>query len=699
MLIAQEWLDEWYPINGTCRREGHGKGDWKSREYQQLFSNYGKRRGEITHLDISSEELIGKLDFSEFPQLTWLYCYKNHLTEIDLFNNKELNHLFCFINQFRELILDNNSQLVQLNCASNQLNSLNLLHLTKLERFWCFSNQLNKLELSNNEKLRNLFCGNNQLRGLNIEKNVNLTRLSCESNQIQELNLINQTELIVLNCSSNEIFLLNVDNNNKLKYLDCWENRLTSLNLNKINCLISLNCKKNNLSSLNLTNQTKLTNLFFDWTGKVKIIRDAQTWLNDNYHKDGTCQRKEATTGKFKGWKNGEEKLYSNFGKGREEITHLDISNKNLTGELDLTDFPNLIELDCGWNKLTYLNLTKLYNLVKFYCYSNNLSSLNLTNQTKLTCLNCSENQLTSLDLTNQIKLERLSCRENKFISILDLSNSTQLTDLSLGRYEVEVVRDAQKWLNDNYKKEQRSNINNLDISDKNLTGQLELSDFPNLVMLNCCKNQLTQIDLTNQAQLKKLYCSENRLQQLTIYGKTKLTRLGCSENQLTKLNLIDQTELTEIYFYQNQFSRFDFLLDLNSKILSKFEPDWNTRNFLESFLQSEVKSQDDESLDLDEVESIFEGSQSSTATAIRVNFLNLVSLLNENLDFWLAFTLFRFKVMAKKIPLEVIKEIEEWCGLTSSRKIKQLHYPYFQRYLKSDKYVNEEVNCLFQQI
>ena len=62
-----------------------------------------------------------------------------------------------------------------------------------------------------------------------------------------------------------------------------------------------------------------------------------QEWINQNYPINGTCQRQ-----------NDKE----NYGKRREEIVNLDISDQNLAGELNLAGFVNLKKLNCSYNLL-----------------------------------------------------------------------------------------------------------------------------------------------------------------------------------------------------------------------------------------------------------------------------------------------------------------------------------------------------------
>jgi GTPase SAR1 family protein len=73
---AQKWLDEHYPI---------------------------EKRKKTTELDISSKNLTGSLDFSDFFKLKELNCRDNKLTELILENNFYLDHLLCCNNQLTNI--------------------------------------------------------------------------------------------------------------------------------------------------------------------------------------------------------------------------------------------------------------------------------------------------------------------------------------------------------------------------------------------------------------------------------------------------------------------------------------------------------------------------------------------------------------------------------------------------------------------
>jgi len=61
--------------------------------------------------------------------------------------------------------------------------------------------------------------------------------------------------------------------------------------------------------------------------------------------------------------------------------------------------------------------------------------------------------------------------------------------------------------LDKNHPQEERKNLEELDISEKSLGGELYLSDFVNLKKLNCFENQLTRLTLPDNSRLEILKC------------------------------------------------------------------------------------------------------------------------------------------------------------------------------------------------
>lgn len=175
----------------------------------------------------------------------------------------------------------------------------------------------------------------------------------------------------------------------------------------------------------------------------------------------------------------------------------LDVSNKDLTGSLDVSDLTALEMLLCNNNQLQSLNLSGLTSLDILSCSSNQLQSLNVSSLTTLTELNCTNNELTSLDVSGSTALKYLSCYNNKLTS-------------------------------------------------------LNVRDLKNLKRLDCRSNLLTSLDVNGLTALDMLFCNDNQLQSLNLSGLTSLAELDCSKNQLTGLTLNNVAPYSKINVIYN---------------------------------------------------------------------------------------------------------------------------------------------------
>ena len=118
---AQAWLDSNYPLNGKCQRKGDEE-------------NIGKKRSEITKLDINKQNLTGEVKLSGFSNLTKIYCFKNNLTKLDVSNLPNLIELVCFENNLTDLNLTGCSKLAKLICCNNNLTNPNFLTQLKSDK-------------------------------------------------------------------------------------------------------------------------------------------------------------------------------------------------------------------------------------------------------------------------------------------------------------------------------------------------------------------------------------------------------------------------------------------------------------------------------------------------------------------------------------------------------------------------------------
>ncbi|CAG8460961.1 16956_t:CDS:2 [Gigaspora margarita] len=257
----------------------------------------------------------------------------------------------------------------------------------------------------------------------------------------------------------------------------------------------------------------------------------------------------------------------------------------NQLSAVNLSNCSQLKYFDCSFNKLINLNLVGLNQLKKISCNDNYLTSIDYYSiNFNLTYLNVSNNNLSEQDLSIFSKLTNLEFLRiggsnekyfsqnicNKFYGTLEpLKNLTKLrlldisnTDINSGVSEIylnEKDLEGELDLEDfrylrfvyisRYIDETRLEIKNkpegadiiklvaaqdrneivrLSISEKGLEGDLDLSDFVSLTILNCQGNKLTNLNISKNVNLVKLRCFNNKLTNLDVGNNQKLTELQC---------------------------------------------------------------------------------------------------------------------------------------------------------------------------
>ena len=88
-----------------------------------------------------------------FPNLRYLYCENNSLSELDVSRNPLLETLWCPGNALSSLDLSRNPRLIELDCAGNSLTQLDVAGSTGLRFLRCEENSLSVLDLRRNAGL------------------------------------------------------------------------------------------------------------------------------------------------------------------------------------------------------------------------------------------------------------------------------------------------------------------------------------------------------------------------------------------------------------------------------------------------------------------------------------------------------------------------------------------------------------------
>ena len=474
------------------------------REYLKEFDTNGDdilapaERYAVTTIDVSHKNISNLFGIQFFPNLKMLYCYNNHLTELDVSKNTALVYLDCTENQLTELDVRQNVALWRLYCDRNELSSLDVSKNTALEYLDCHLNNLTSLDLRYNTELKQLDCNGNNLTSLDVSKNTALTLLNCRNNQLTELDVSKNTVLEGLYCDDNQLSSLDVRQNTALKYLYCSDNQLTELDVSRNNKIYKLSANNNYLTSLNVENTSiNLDNSSSEFAalGNTYPITVGSDRTFDLSTLPGTFDVTKATRwngGTVRGntltVKAGETKvtyLYncgkrssytftlnvtvvpegsividaSNFPdpefrayvkakldtdnnnslseSERNAVTKIDVHAKSIDSLKGIEFFPNLETLYCYNNKLTSLDVSKNEKLADLWCSQNNLTSLDVSKNPELKELWCSDNNLTSLDVSKNIALQKLACSGNQLTS-LDVSQ-TAVTTLNASDNQIDI--------------------------------------------------------------------------------------------------------------------------------------------------------------------------------------------------------------------------------------------------------------------
>ena len=543
-----------------------------------------------------------------FTNLTYLNCYQNNLTSIDVSANTKLTYLNVGYNKLTSINVTANTALQQLYLQHNSFSSsITVTDHSALRTLWvhdnpnltglyCWRNNLTNFAVSGCTALIQLKCYNNaSLSSITgIEDCKALTWLDVEDCSFTDLSFVNGlTHLATFLASNNKITSLEVtgiaslvdfrvNGNKQLTDLKCSSNGLTTLQvtgctaLKKLQCyynyhlteitglatctaLTYLDCDKCPITDLSMLNSfanietvfcryTKIPSLTITQKPKFKALyAEGNTQL-----KTLICNNNNLSVLEVEGC-TALEKLYCYANSNLTKITgfaecvkmaYLWCNNCALTNLDGTSSMINLVDVRCNNNNLTSLDVSSMHGLVTLYCQNNKLTSLSINGCPVLKEVLCGGNNLTNLEVSGYPKLEKF-----------DISGCTKLTELSVFN---------------------NSLLTTFNISGN--TGLTELSCFFNAKLaaitglgdctamktLYCNDNALTTLDgINNLNAIEGVYCSRNKLTKLELTHKLNLTYLDCHvnptmtelkcyNNKLSTLDITGNTGLTDLRCYYN---------------------------------------------------------------------------------------------------------------------------------------------------
>ena len=106
--------------------------------------------------------------------------------------------------------------------------------------------------------------------------------------------------------------------------------------------------------------------------------------------------------------------------------------------------------------------------------------------------------------------------------------------------------------------------IDQLGLSNQNISNLIGIEDFTLLRELQCFGNNITSLDMSNNLMLEELYCNNNQIVFLNISNNTLLKSLGCKWNTLISIDVTSNLLLEELNIPGNQLTSIDISNNVN---------------------------------------------------------------------------------------------------------------------------------------
>ena len=248
----------------------------------------------VTNINVMYKGIQSLKGIEYFTSLTYLNCYTNKLTEIDVSNNTKLTTLYCEGNSLTELDVSKCPGLIDLECERNQLIMLDVSQNTALTTLICDDNPLTTLDISNNTQLIYLSCQGNQLTAIDVTKNTELENLYCKGNQLTELDVSKNKNLKWLICSNNQLTKLELESLPKLESLKCIHNRLERIIVSNCSELWEINCFDNRIKGEAMDELIEGLAIIPEGWGHLCVV--------DKENEQNVMTKAQVAAAKAKGW-------------------------------------------------------------------------------------------------------------------------------------------------------------------------------------------------------------------------------------------------------------------------------------------------------------------------------------------------------------------------------------------------------------
>ena len=535
----------------------------------------------LIEIDLSHNNLE-EIDASNCESLSVVNMSYNQCEWPDFSSNEGLTKLDCSYNENLSG-LDIPDGLKELKCNNGALTSLSLSSLSQLTLLDCSANPFQSIDLSQNTALQYLYLrGLDQIPqfagGLLISNLTNLVELDFSGSTFNYVECPQSESMKIFNCSNTKLDIFNVAGFPNLEELYASGSLILTLDISENNNLKKLVCNKTQLKTLKMPKAPQLeyidihnNHLLLDGIKKFVQELNDRTGLAegtfiliDSYEKSELNPYDDETlhAAMDKNWAPYDYKAGEKGG-----LNPLRPSDMPLSPYV--TDQPKIVLTSDATSGQWDLQIEMKNNDDKKSVWIDRNENGKYDEGEEVTVFN------KSLHFPHEAKVITVYgnvlnffCYANS-LTALDISQCPNLEILDASDNKLATID-----LSKNGKLRALTLHGNMltavDLSytphlfrfycNKNKLTQLDLSKTPDLVQLRCGKNELTQLDVSMLKQLKYFDCTGNKLTKLDLTHSEDLTNLLCADNQLTSLDLKACADLEELTCYNNKIaSAIDF--------------------------------------------------------------------------------------------------------------------------------------------
>ncbi|WP_319589903.1 BACON domain-containing protein [uncultured Draconibacterium sp.] len=435
----------------------------------------------------------------------------------------------------------------------------------------CYNNQLSSLDLSNNVNLTSLYCPDNNLIDLDLSMLHSLKYLYCNGNELTGLNLQNGNNVnLYVSCKNNpDLTCIQVDDAEDIATLTTWDKDLQAAFSedcsNYTQEMTYVPDDKFEQTLIQLGYDSGALNDSVP-THQIKFITSLNVFYRSIYNLTGIEDFKYLEEFKCNDCELSEVDLSQNL-----NLKILDCSNNNIS-DLILPSNNQLSELNCSNNKIVSLDLSLFSGIASLDCSSNELTELNVKNGNNSSMAMYANNNsnLLCIEVDNATASASYSdWRKDQYAIYSENCSSyrPEMTFIPDDNFEQFLINNGYDSgvKNDSVPTLAIEKIKVLRIDNRNISSLTGIEEFTALEELYCSINSLTEVNLTANSNLKILQTQDNQLSSLDLSQNLLLSVLNASKNQLTNLDLQNNLNLNSLNCSDNRLTSLNMQIGTNS--------------------------------------------------------------------------------------------------------------------------------------